>query len=123
MCTRYPDCMVKPNSDVSIDVFAAVDMRVGVVLEVREFPEARTPAWQIHVDFGSEVGTRWTSAQVTNYTAEQLVGRRVVGTINLGSRRIAGFVSEFLLLGAVQADGSVVLLDVDDSAELGSSIA
>jgi tRNA-binding protein len=115
--------MVKPNSDVSIDVFAAVDMRVGVVLEVREFPEARRPAWQIHVDFGSEVGTRWTSAQVTNYTAEQLVGRRVVGTINLGSRRIAGFVSEFLLLGAVQADGSVVLLDVDDSAELGSSIA
>lgn len=123
MPTRYPDCMVKPNSDVSIDVFAAVDMRVGVVLEVREFPEARRPAWQIHVDFGSEVGTRWTSAQVTNYTAEQLVGRRVVGTINLGSRRIAGFVSEFLLLGAVQADGSVVLLDVDDSAELGSSIA
>ena len=123
MPTRYPDCMVKPNSDVSIDVFAAVDMRVGVVLEVREFPEVRRPAWQIHVDFGSEVGTRWTSAQVTNYTAEQLVGRRVVGTINLGSRRIAGFVSEFLLLGAVQADGSVVLLDVDDSAELGSSIA
>lgn len=123
MPTRYPDCMVKPNSDVSIDVFAAVDMRVGVVLEVREFPEARRPAWQIHVDFGSEVGTRWTSAQVTNYTAEQLVGRRVVGTINLGSRRIAGFVSEFLLLGAVQADGSVVLLDVDDSAELGSPIA
>jgi tRNA-binding protein len=109
--------------DIPIDAFAAVDMRVGVVLEVRPFPEARKPAWQLHVDFGPELGTRWTSAQVTNYTAEELVGRRVVGTINLGTRRIAGFVSEFLLLGAVQADGSVVLLDVDDSAELGTPIA
>jgi tRNA-binding protein len=115
--------MIKPKSDVAVDAFVAVDMRVGIVLEVREFPEARKPAWQLHVDFGPEVGTRWTSAQVTNYTADQLVGRRVVGTINLGTRRIAGFVSEFLLLGAVQANGSVVLLDVDDSAELGSPIA
>ncbi len=123
MRTRYPDRVVKPKLDIQIDAFAAVDMRVGVVLEVRPFPEARKPAWQLHVDFGPELGTRWTSAQVTNYTAEELVGRRVVGTINLGTRRIAGFVSEFLLLGAVQADGSVVLLDVDDSAELGTPIA
>ena len=123
MRTRYPDRMINPKPDVSVDTFAAVDMRVGVVLEVREFPEARKPAWQIRVDFGPELGTRWTSAQVTNYTADQLVGRRVVGTINLGTRRIAGFVSEFLLLGAVQADGTVVLLDVDDSAEPGAPIA
>ncbi|MEI6688951.1 MAG: tRNA-binding protein [Thermoleophilia bacterium] len=115
--------MINPKPDVSVDTFAAVDMRVGVVLEVREFPEARKPAWQIRVDFGPELGTRWTSAQVTNYTADELVGRRVVGTINLGTRRIAGFVSEFLLLGAVQADGTVVLLDVDDSAEPGAPIA
>jgi len=123
MRTRYPDRMINPKPGVSVDTFAAVDMRVGVVLEVREFPEARKPAWQIRVDFGPELGTRWTSAQVTNYTADQLVGRRVVGTINLGTRRIAGFVSEFLLLGAVQADGTVVLLDVDDSAEPGAPIA
>lgn len=123
MRTRYPDRMINPKPDVSVDTFAAVDMRVGVVLEVREFPEARKPAWQIRVDFGPELGTRWTSAQVTNYTADELVGRRVVGTINLGTRRIAGFVSEFLLLGAVQADGTVVLLDVDDSAEPGAPIA
>ena len=100
--------MVKPKSELAVEAFSAVDMRVGVVLEVRAFPEARKPAWQLHVDFGPELGTRWTSAQVTNYAAEELVGRRVVGTINLGTRRIAGFVSEFLLLGAVQADGSVV---------------
>ena len=115
--------MVNPKPEIPVDTFGAVDMRVGVVLEVRAFPEARKPAWQIHVDFGSELGARWTSAQVTNYTAEQLVGRRVVGTINLGTRRVAEFVSEFLLLGAVQADGSVVLLDVDQRAELGSAIA
>ena len=123
MRTRYPDRVVNPKPEIPVDTFGAVDMRVGVVLEVRAFPEARKPAWQIHVDFGSELGTRWTSAQVTNYTAEELVGRRVVGTINLGTRRVAEFVSEFLLLGAVQADGSVVLLDVDQRAELGSAIA
>lgn len=123
MRTRYPDRVVKPKSEIPVDTFAAVDMRVGVVLEVRAFPEARKPAWQLHVDFGPELGSRWTSAQVTSYTAEELVGRRVVGAINLGNRRIAGFVSEFLLLGAVQADGTVVLLDVADEAELGAPIA
>ena len=98
-------------------------MRVGQITSVRAFPEARKPAWQLEVDFGPEIGRRWTSAQVTNYHEDELVGRRVVGAINLGSRRIAGFESAFLLLGAVQADGSVVLLDVDPSAELGSPIA
>jgi tRNA-binding protein len=123
MGTRYPDPVIKPKSGIPVEAFAAVDMRVGIVLEVREFPEARKPAWQIHVDFGPGLGTKWTSAQVTTYTADELVGRRVVGAINLGTRRIAGFVSEFLLLGAVQADGSVVLLDVDGDADLGSPIA
>ena len=103
--------------------FEAVEMRVGCVLAVRAFPEARNPAWQIQVDFGPALGQRWTSAQVTNYAEAELVGRRVVGVINLGTRRIAGFESEFLLLGAVQQDGSVVLLDVDPSAEPGSLIA
>ena len=123
MRTRYPDRVVKPKSEIPVDTFAAVDMRVGVVLEVRAFPEARKPAWQLHVDFGPELGSRWTSAQVTNYAADELIGRRVVGAVNLGTRRIAGFESAFLLLGAVQADGSVVLLDVADEAAPGSSIA
>lgn len=103
--------------------FEAVEMRVGCVLAVRAFPEARKPAWQIQVDFGPALGQKWTSAQVTNYGEDELVGRRVVGAINLGTRRIAGFESEFLLLGAIQPDGSVVLLDVDPSAALGSPIA
>ncbi|MDP4667252.1 MAG: hypothetical protein NWS62_00670, partial [Gaiellales bacterium] len=91
---------MEPAEPIDPTAFAAVDMRVGQVLEVRPFPEARRPAWQLHVDFGPELGRRWTSAQVTSYTAEELVGRRVVGAINLGTRRIAGFASEFLLLGA-----------------------
>jgi len=103
--------------------FEAVEMRVGCVLAVRAFPEARKPAWQIQVDFGPVLGQKWTSAQVTNYTEAELVGRHVVGVVNLGTLRIAGFESEFLLLGAVQPNGSVVLLDVDPSAELGSLVA
>lgn len=123
MAKGYPDRVTDPKPGIPVETFASVDMRVGVVLEVRAFPEARKPAWQLHVDFGPNLGARWTSAQVTNYTADELVGRRVVGAVNLGSRRIASFTSEFLLLGAVQADGSVVLLDVADDAEPGAPIA
>jgi tRNA-binding protein len=108
---------------IDVEAFSAVDMRVGVVREVQPFPEARKPAWRICVDFGDELGARWTSAQVTNYSEQELIGRRVVGVLNLGSRRIAGFDSEFLLLGAVQPDGSVVLLDVAETAALGTHIA
>ncbi len=121
--SRYPEPVSEAKPQIDVDAFVAVDMRVGRVLEVRPFPEARKPAWQLHVDFGPELGTRWTSAQVTNYAADELVGRRVVGAVNLGTRRIAGFVSEFLLLGAVQPDGTVVLLDVDETADLGAPIA
>ena len=109
-------------SDATPD-FAALDLRVGIVREVRAFPEARKPAWQLRVDFGPELGERWTSAQVTNYAEAELLGRRVVGAVNLGTRRIAGFESQFLLLGAVQADGTVILLDVADGAAPGSPIA
>lgn len=115
--------MAEAKPDLDVDAFGRVDMRVGVVQEVQPFPEARKPAWRLRVDFGPVLGERWTSAQVTNYGADELVGRRVVGAINLGTRRIAGFESAFLLLGAVQADGTVVLLDVADEAAPGSSIA
>jgi tRNA-binding protein len=114
---------VEPRPDIPVEAFAAVDMRVGEVREVQPFPEARKPAWRIRVDFGPELGERWTSAQVTNYAAEELLGRRVVGCVNLGVRRIAGFESQFLLLGSIQADGTVLLLDADPAAELGAPVA
>ncbi|WP_028937770.1 tRNA-binding protein [Pseudonocardia spinosispora] len=94
------------------EAFFSVDMRVGRVTDVREFPEARRPAWKVTVDFG-DIGELQTSAQITNYTREQLIGRLVVGAVNLGAKRIAGFRSEFLLLGGCTADGTVHLLAPD----------
>lgn len=98
-------------------------MDVGRVLEVRPFPEARRPAWQLVVDFGPDVGTLETSAQVTNYRPDELVGRSVVGAVNLGTRRIAGFRSEFLVLGTVEADGTVRLLRPDGDPPPGTPVA
>jgi tRNA-binding protein len=103
--------------------FFALDLRVGRVVDVRPFPEARKPAWKVTVDFGPLVGELRTSAQITNYTAEQLRGRLVVGAINLGDKRIAGFTSEFLILGALESDGTVKLLQVDDDVEPGAPVA
>ena len=98
-------------------------MRVGRILEVEEFPEARVPAWKLTIDFGSEVGTKRSSAQITHYTREDLLGRLVVAVVNFPPKRIAGFPSEVLVLGAMDAQKGVVLLRPDDDAELGSRIA
>jgi tRNA-binding protein len=111
------------KADIGADAFFAVDMRVGVVREVQDFPEARKPAYKLRVDFGPVVGDLWTSAQVTNYSKDELLGRKVVGAINLGSRRIAGFKSQFLILGSIEPDGTVLLLGVDERAEPGAPIA
>lgn len=99
--------------DVDAAAFFALDLRVGQVTAVEPFPEARVPAWKLTVDFGPEVGLLRTSAQVTNYTEAELVGRLVIGAINLGARRIAGFRSEFLVLGGTAPDGTVHLLAPD----------
>ncbi len=87
------------------------------------FPEARAPAWKLTVDFGPDLGERRTSAQITNYSADRLVGRLVIGAVNLGPKRIAGFTSEFLVLGSIASDGTVLLLDPDPRAEPGAPIA
>jgi tRNA-binding protein len=109
--------------DVGAAAFAALELRVGRVTGVEAFPEARTPAWKLTVDFGPEVGTLRTSAQVTNYAAGELRGRLVVGVLNLGTRRIAGFASQFLVLGAVDPDGTVQLLEVPDDVAPGAPVA
>src|SRR3954447_19887957 len=98
-------------------------MRVGRVLSVEDFPEARNPAWKLEIDFGPEVGVKRSSAQITHYTREQLQGRTVVGVVNFPPRRIAGFSSEVLVLGALDPEKGVVLLTPDDpDVELGSKI-
>ena len=109
---------------VGADQFFAVDLRVGRVVDVQPFPEARTPAWKLTVDFGPDVGELRTSAQVTRYDAAALQGRLVVGAINLGTKRIAGFPSEFLVLGAIGAeDGEVRLLALEEGAQPGDHVA
>ena len=115
--------MVERLPDVSPNDFFALDIRAGRVTAVDAFPEARKPAWKLTVDFGPEVGTLRTSAQVTNYTAEELLDRLVVGAVNLGPRQIGPFVSQFLVLGAVAPDGTVHLLELPEGVEPGWRIA
>jgi tRNA-binding protein len=108
---------------IGIDAFFDVDMRTGRVVEVEEFPEARKPSWKLAVDFGPAVGVLHTSAQVRNYSRDELLGKTVVGAINLGTKRIAGFTSEFLILGALDPDGTVRLLEPEPGVEPGAPIA
>lgn len=109
--------------DVDAGAFFALDMRVGRVLEVEAFPEARKPAWKLTVDFGPAVGTLRTSAQITSYGADELIGRLVVGVVNLGPKRIAGFTSQFLVLGSIDPDGTVRLLQPEPGVQPGDPIA
>jgi tRNA-binding protein len=102
--------------------FQAVDMRVGRVLSVDEFPEARVPAWKLQIDFGPELGIKRSSAQITHYAREDLEGTLVVCVVNLAPRRVAGFSSEVLVLGALDDTLGVVLLRPDKDAAIGSRI-
>lgn len=121
---RPYDPTALPAKDVvGAEHFFALDLRVGRVVEVEDFPEARHPAWKLTVDFGPQVGTLRTSAKITNYPRESLLGRQVIGAVNLGRKRIAGFVSEFLVLGGLEPDGTVRLLEVDAALEPGSVVA
>lgn len=111
------------KEDIGADAFFDVDLRVGRVLDVAPFPEARKPAWKLTVDFGPLIGPLHTSAQITNYTADELRDRLVVGAINLGSKRIAGFTSEFLVLGSLDPDGTVRLLQLEHDVQPGAPVA
>lgn len=107
----------------TIEDFQRIDMRVGRVLAVDDFPEARNPAWKLAIDFGPEVGVKRSSAQIQHYAREDLEGRLVVAVVNFPPRRIAGFASEVLVLGALSDEHGVVLLAPDREVELGSRIA
>jgi tRNA-binding protein len=107
---------------IDFDHFQAVDMRVGRITAVEEFPEARKPAWKLEIDFGDEIGVKRSSAQITNYAPEELEGRLVVGVVNFPPRRIGPFSSEVLVLGALDEEKGVILLRPDAEVALGDRI-
>jgi tRNA-binding protein len=119
----YEPSQLPAKEEVGADAFFALDLRVGRVISVEDFPEARKPAWKIEVDFGPLIGALRTSAQITNYSKSELQGRLVVGAINLGTKRIAGFRSEFLVLGALDPDGTVRLLQLEEGVRPGAPVA
>ena len=103
--------------------FEKVDMRVGRIVAVEDFPQARKPAWKLRIDFGPELGEKRSSAQITNYTREELEGRLVVGVVNFPPRQIGPVRSEVLVLGAVAGDHPVLLLEPDAGSQPGDRIA
>jgi tRNA-binding protein len=108
---------------ITYDDFEKVDFRSGTVVRVEPFPRANKPAYKVWVDFGEAIGVKQTSAQVTvHYTPESLIGRQVVGCINLGEKNIAGFTSQFLLVGFPDATGAICLLSVDPRVPNGEKL-
>lgn len=101
--------------------FAKVDVRVGRIVEVSAFPEARKPAWKLRIDFGPEIGTKRSSAQIADYPAEELEGRLVLAVVNFPPRQIGPFVSEVLTLGTYR-DEAVLLVDPAPGAQPGDRL-
>lgn len=107
-------------AEITFDDFLKVDIRVGRVTRAEPYPEARRPAIKLWVDFGPEIGEKKSSAQITrHYDPATLVGRQVMGVVNVPPRQIGKFMSEVLILGAPDADGEVVLLTPDQDVPLG----
>lgn len=107
--------------EISFDDFQKVDIRVGRIVEVEDFPEARKPAWKLRVDFGEELGVRRSSAQIKSYAREDLVGRLVLAVVNFPPRQIGPVRSEVLVLGTYSAEG-VLLLAPEPQAALGDRV-
>ncbi|RUA29167.1 MAG: tRNA-binding protein [Bacteroidetes bacterium] len=114
--------MNEETKEINWDDFSKIEMRVGTVVKAEEFPEAKKPAYKLHIDFG-ELGMRKTSAQITNlYKLEDLPGKKIVAVVNFPPKQIANFMSECLVLGAVDGD-DISLLSVDKDAKNGLRIA
>ncbi|KTD22337.1 tRNA-binding protein [Legionella londiniensis] len=109
--------------NISYEEFLKVDLRSGTIIKAEEFPRAKKPAYKIWADFGPEFGVLQTSAQVTkHYTPESLIGRSIVGCVNLGEKNIAGFTSQFLLVGFSDENGAICLITVDPKVPNGKKL-
>jgi tRNA-binding protein len=110
-------------SVITYEEFERVELRSGTIVKVEEFPRARKPAFKVWADFGPELGILHTSAQVTvHYTPESLIGRQIVGCVNLGEKNIAGFLSQFLLLGFADSNDATCLVTPDPNVPNGQKL-
>ena len=112
------------KEQITYDIFDKVDVRIGTVISVKKNEKARKPSLIIEVDFGKEIGIKQSSAQITHYyNEENLLGKQVIGVCNFPEKNIAGVISQFLILGAIEKDGKVVLVHPSQKAENGLPIA
>lgn len=110
-------------STISWDEFQKIDIRVGTIIDVQDFPEARNPAYKLKVDFGTEIGVKKSSAQITDlYSKDELLGKQVLGVVNFPPKQIGPFMSECLVTGLYRPDGKVVLSTTDKSVPNGSKL-
>lgn len=108
---------------ITWEEFESVNLRSGTITKVEEFPRAKKPAYKVWADFGADMGILQTSAQVTaHYTPETLVGRSIVGCVNLGEKNIAGFLSQFLLVGFADGNGDICLITVEPQVPNGQKL-
>jgi tRNA-binding protein len=113
--------MTTPQLPITYDDFTRVELRVGRIVDVKPFPKARNPSWKVCVDLG-DLGLKWSSAQITNYSADALLNSLVVCVCNFPPRNIAGFMSEVLILGAADLANQVILLSPRSAVPLGAKV-
>ena len=112
------------KEQITYDIFDKVDIRIGTVISVKKNEKARKPSLIVEVDFGKEIGIKQSSAQITHYyNEENLLGKQVIGVCNFPEKNIAGVISQFLILGAIEKDGKVVLVQPSQKTENGLPIA
>ena len=109
--------------DSNVENFANLDIRVGQILSAEVFEEAKKPAYILKIDFGNDIGIKKTSAQITNYQLDELVGVRCIGVINLGDKQIGPLISQCLILGSINENGDVLLLQPSPEADLGDKVS
>lgn len=111
------------TTDLTWEQFSRVDMRVGTIVKAQLFPEARKPAYKLEIDFGKEIGIKKTSAQITyHYKLQDLIGMQIIAVVNFPPKQIANFMSECLVLGSVDKNGKVILLQPEREAQNGDRV-
>ena len=109
--------------DSNVENFANLDIRVGQILSAEVFEEAKKPAYILKIDFGNDICVKKTSAQITNYQLDELIGVRCIGVINLGDKQIGPIISQGLILGSINDNGDVLLLQPSPEADLGDKVS